>query len=66
MLLKPTVAIPITQMNFIIPVEFDYPGVFQHDDCFMIGRTKEDQNYCKQSREGGRTIIKVIPENYNN
>lgn len=32
----------------------------------MIGRTKEDQNYCKQSREGGRTIIKVVPENYNN
>ena len=30
----------------------------------MIGRSKEDQNVCKQSREGGKTLIKVTPQNY--
>ena len=51
---------------FETPVEFDYPGIFSHDNCFMIGRSKEPQNTCKQSREGGKTLIKVSPENYDN
>lgn len=68
MLLKPTVGadVVISKMIFQIPVEFDYPGVFDHDNCFMLGRSREDQTICEQSREGGRTLIKVTPQNYDN
>ena len=69
LLLKPTPSTAnqtIGEMVFEIPVEFDYPGIFDHDNCFMIGRSKEDQNVCKQSREGGKTLIKVTPQNYDN
>ena len=66
MLLKPTVSDEISEIVFQIPVEFDYPGVFEHDNCFMIGRSKVDQDYCKQSRENGRTLIKIVPESYDN
>lgn len=37
-------------MVFTVPNEFDYPGVFSHDNCYMLGRTKEPQNSCQQSR----------------
>jgi hypothetical protein len=53
LLLKPTESSAqqtIGEMVFEIPVEFDYPGLYSHDNCFMIGRTKEDQNTCSQSR----------------
>ena len=69
LLLKPTPATAgqtIGELVFETPVEFDYPGIFSHDNCFMIGRSKEPQNTCKQSREGGKTLIKVSPENYDN
>lgn len=66
LLLRPTVGLTpqIGQMVFKVPDEFDYPGVFSHDYCFMLGRTKEDQPLCKQSREGGQTLIKLTPSNY--
>ena len=66
MLLKPRQNVEIAQMVFSIPIEFEYPGVFEHDNCFMIGREREDQTHCKQSRENGVTLIKVVPDNYNN
>lgn len=53
LLLKPTESTAnqtIGEMVFEIPVEFDYPGIFEHDNCFMIGRSKEDQDSCSQSR----------------
>jgi hypothetical protein len=43
MLLKPRTdmsAATIGQLVFKVPDEFDYPGVFSHDNCFMLGRTK--------------------------
>ena len=69
LLLKPTPATAgqtIGELVFETPVEFDYPGIFEHDNCFMIGRSKEPQTVCKQSREGGKTLIKIIPQNYDN
>jgi hypothetical protein len=52
LLLRPTVGLTaqIGQMVFKVPDEFDYPGVFSHDNCYMLGRTKENQPQCKQSR----------------
>jgi hypothetical protein len=43
LLLRPTIGNTqtISEMVFKIPDEFDYPGVFSHDNCFMLGRTKE-------------------------
>ena len=44
LLLKPTQATAgqtIGELVFETPVEFDYPGIFSHDNCFMIGRSKE-------------------------
>lgn len=65
-MLRPTIGNTqtISEMVFKIPDEFDYPGVFSHDNCFMLGRTKEEQPYCKQSREAGQTLIKLRPTNY--
>jgi hypothetical protein len=45
LLLKPTVGSSPTsptigQLVFKVPDEFDYPGVFSHDSCYMLGRTK--------------------------
>ncbi len=44
LLLRPTVGLTpkIGQMVFKVPDEFDYPGVFSHDNCYMLGRTKEN------------------------
>lgn len=63
LLLKPTLSgSTISKMVFEIPNEFDYPGIFEHDNCFMIGRSKVDQDSCKQSRENGKTLITIVPD----
>jgi len=66
LLLKPTVTDPVTEIVFSIPQEFDYPGVFDHDNCYLLGRTKTLEGDCVQSRENGVTLVKLTPTSYDN
>jgi len=38
MLFKPLVNLTIGSIVFTIPSQFNYPGVYQFDNCLMIGR----------------------------
>jgi hypothetical protein len=66
LLLKPTSVTLVTQIVFYIPREFDYPGVSNHDNCQIIGRSTLMINSCVQTRLNGQTLITVTPTNYDN
>jgi hypothetical protein len=66
MLFKPLVDIVIGSIVFTIPSQFNYPGVFQFDNCLMIGRTTIPQPNCQLSRSQGQTLVTLVPSNYDN
>ena len=66
MLFKPLVNVNIGSIVFTIPSQFNYPGVFQFDNCLMIGRTTTPQGNCQLSRSQGQTLVTLVPNNYDN
>jgi hypothetical protein len=66
MLFKPLVNVNIGSIVFTIPSQFNYPGVFQFDNCLMIGRTTIPQPNCQLSRSQGQTLVTLVPANYDN
>lgn len=68
MLFKPLVDVTFGSIVFTIPSEFNYPGVFQFDNCLMIGRTTIQQPDCQLSRSQGQTLVtmKPIQNSYDN
>jgi len=66
MLFKPLVNVAIGSIVFTIPSQFNYPGVFQFDNCLMIGRTISPQSSCQLSRSQGQTLVTLVPSNYDN
>jgi len=66
LLFKPLVNVNIGSVVFTIPSQFNYPGVFQFDNCLMIGRTTVGQPNCQLSRSQGQTLVTLVPNNYDN
>jgi hypothetical protein len=66
MLFKPLVNVVIGSIVFTIPSQFNYPGVFQFDNCLMIGRLINPQFNCQLSRSQGQTLVTLVPTNYDN
>lgn len=66
LLFKPLVNVNIGSVVFTIPSQFNYPGVFQFDNCLMIGRTTVGQSNCQLSRSQGQTLVTLVPNNYDN
>lgn len=66
MLFKPLVNINIGSIVFTIPSQFGYPGVYQFDNCLMIGRSIISQPNCQLSRSGGQTLVTLNPTGYDN
>ena len=66
LLFKPLVSATIGSIVFTIPSQFNYPGVFQFDNCLMIGRTTVPQPNCQLSRSQGQTLVTIVPTNYDN
>lgn len=66
MLFKPLVNAVIGSIVFTIPSQFNYPGVFQFDNCLMIGRLINPQFNCQLSRSQGQTLVTLVPTNYDN
>jgi hypothetical protein len=66
LLFKPLVNVNIGSVVFTIPSQFNYPGVFQFDNCLMIGRTTIPQGNCQLSRSQGQTLVTLVPNNYDN
>jgi hypothetical protein len=61
MLFKPLVNVVIGSIVFTIPSQFNYPGVFQFDNCLQIGRTTIQQPSCQLSRSQGQTLVTLVP-----
>ena len=66
LLFKPLNTVTIGSIVFTIPSEFNYPGVFELDNCKMIGRTTIQQTSCKLSRYQGQTLVTLTPTGYDN
>ena len=66
LLFKPIADVNISKIVFTIPTEFNYPGVFEFDNCLMIGRIETPQTNCKQGREGGETLVTIVPTGWDN
>jgi hypothetical protein len=66
LLFKPLVNVAIGSIVFTIPPQFNYPGVYQFDNCLMIGRTVNSQPNCQLSRSSGQTLVTIIPTGYDN
>ena len=61
LLFKPLANVNIGKIVFTIPTEFNYPGVFEFDNCLMIGRTQTPQTNCKQDRVNSETLVTIVP-----
>jgi hypothetical protein len=66
LLLKPTSSELVHRIVFSIPREFSYPGVSNHDNCKMIGRSELGLASCQQTRQNGQTQITIYPTPYDN
>lgn len=66
MLFKPLVNVNIGSIVFTIPSQFNYPSVFNFDNCLMVGRTTINQPNCVLSRSNGQTLVTLTPNNYDN
>lgn len=66
LLFKPLANVNIGSIVFTIPSQFNYPGVFQFDNCLLVGRTTVNQPNCQLSRSQGQTLVTLTPVSYDN
>jgi hypothetical protein len=58
-LIDPYTTDPIDYIELVIPEEFKYPDVLNHDMCQLIYRRITDLSTCTQTRKDNQTIITI-------
>ncbi len=49
----------MSYIEIVVPEEFKYPNILNHDMCEMIYRRTTDLSSCKQTRRDNQTIITI-------
>ncbi len=58
-LIDPITTDPISIIEIILPEEFKYPNVLNHDMCQLVYQRVTDLPLCKQTRRDNQTIITI-------
>ncbi len=62
-LIDPITTNPVSLIEIIIPEEFKYPNVLNHDMCELIYRRTTDLPSCIQTRRDNQTIVSIDVSN---
>lgn len=58
-MIDPLTTDPVDYIELIIPEEFKYPNILNHDMCQLIYRRTTDLPTCRQTRRDNQTIITI-------